>query len=620
MNPQTLARFLEQDGYEPSRRYRKLLCGEPFSPFDGEGTSAHRHQVWEWCLWLAQEGYGRLGLPRELGGNPLELYHLAVALGHFDFSLMVKYCVHFGLAMQALGRLGTERHHDLLKRASTLEVAGVFAMTETDHGSNVQALETQAVYEIESQEFVLTTPHPGARKDYIGGAAANGNVAVVFAQLRIGAEEYGVHAFVVPIRDDQGNALPGILLEDCGTKGGLNGVDNGRITFDQVRVPRQNLLDKHGQVHEDGSYECGEMSSARRFFTMIGNLVAGRIMVTASAQAGARTCLTIALRYAGRRKQFGPPEGEEVPILSYQVHQRRLMPPLATLFAIDSALAEAVTRYDQYLKDGVEDRKLETFAGALKAYTSSFAVRLAQECRECCGGAGYLAENRLTEIRNDIDIFTTFEGDNTILYLLVARNLLTDYRRELDGPAVVKALQWATKGFSLAAQANPLKAREMDVTSVDFLSYSFRYRYERLRFTLASRVRGRISSGQDLFEVMNRCQEHCLLLGQAYIENKIYRCMRNRVESCPPGWDEQVLTKLFQLYSLSRLEADRGWFLEQGYFSSKQSTNIRDQVLKLCWELSKEAPALIESFELPDALIRAPIVTQQISQRGVARK
>ena len=121
-------------------------------------------------------------------------------------------------------------------------------MTETGHGSNVQALRTTATYDAETQEFVIHTPDDDARKDYIGNAARDGRMAVVFAQLIAGGEERGVHALLVPIRDEHGDPCPGVRLEDCGAKLGLNGVDNGRIWFDHVRVPRENLLDRYAQV------------------------------------------------------------------------------------------------------------------------------------------------------------------------------------------------------------------------------------------------------------------------------------------------------------------------------------------------------------------------------------
>lgn len=165
-------------------------------------------------------------------------------------------------------------------------------MTETGHGSDVQSLETTATYDSATQEFVIDSATGSARKDYIGGAAETATVAAVFAQLTTDDENHGVHCFLVPIRDAQGNDLPGVTTSDCHYKGGLPGVDNGRIVFDHVRVPRENLLNRYADVEPDGSYRSSIESDGRRFFTMIGTLIRGRVSVGGSAGAAARVALT----------------------------------------------------------------------------------------------------------------------------------------------------------------------------------------------------------------------------------------------------------------------------------------------------------------------------------------
>ena len=185
-------------------------------------------------------------------------------------------------------------------------------MTETGHGSDVQSLETTATYDAETEEFVIDSPTPTARKDYIGGAAETATMASVFAQL-ITTEDgkpvnHGVHCVLVPIRDADGNDLPGVTTSDCDYKGGLPGVDNGRIVFDHVRVPRVNLLNKYGDVAPDGTYSSPIDNPNRRFFTMLGTLIRGRITVGGSAGAAARVALDIATRYALQRRQFSAPD------------------------------------------------------------------------------------------------------------------------------------------------------------------------------------------------------------------------------------------------------------------------------------------------------------------------
>ena len=255
-----------------------------------------------------------------------------------------------------------------MEKIISLELLGCFAMTETGHGSDVQSLETTATYDAETEEFVIDSPTPTSRKDYIGGAAETATIAAVFAQL-ITPEDgepvnHGVHCFVVPIRDDEGNDLPGVTTSDCHYKGGLPGVDNGRIMFDHVRVPRVNLLNKYGDVAPDGTYSSPIENPNRRFFTMIGTLIRGRVTVGGSAGAAARVALDIATRYALQRRQFSAPDDDgEVLIMDYLVHQRRLFPLIARSYALQFAQNELVSKcHDLQTSDNPdaeEQRELE---------------------------------------------------------------------------------------------------------------------------------------------------------------------------------------------------------------------------------------------------------------------
>jgi acyl-CoA oxidase len=90
-------------------------------------------------------------------------------------------------------------------------------------------------------------------KFWIGATANLANMTVVFAQLYIGDKHHGPHAFVVPIRNKKNhNVLPGITIGDCGLKNGCNGIDNGFLIFKNVRIPRDNLLDRFSSVTSDG--------------------------------------------------------------------------------------------------------------------------------------------------------------------------------------------------------------------------------------------------------------------------------------------------------------------------------------------------------------------------------
>ena len=107
--------------------------------------------------------------------------------------------------------------------------------------------------------------------------------------------------------------LPGVRIEDCGAKLGLNGVDNGRIWFDHVRVPRENLLDHYAQVAPDGTYFSPIENPTKRFFTMIGTLIQGRISVSGASISGVQ----------GRADDRRPPRAGAPPVRPARAARRR---------------------------------------------------------------------------------------------------------------------------------------------------------------------------------------------------------------------------------------------------------------------------------------------------------
>lgn len=309
----------------------------------------------------------------------------------------------------------------------------MFAMTELGHGSNVRAIETEATYDAATDEFVVHTPHMAARKAYIGNAL-DGDYAIVFAQLRVGGVSRGPHAFVVPIR--HGGVLGrGVQACDMGQKEGLNGVDNGTLAFDHVRIPRSHLLNRFGSVDAHGTYTTPIASDTKRFNAMLSALVGTRIALVFSATTAMKVALAISVRYARSRRQFGPKLADpERPIAEYQTHQLRLMPLLALSVGLTFAGQHAAAQLEECLERMDEgNREVQALCAGLKAYATWKCVQVMQTCRECCGGQGYMVENRLAVMRADTDVYTTFEGDNTVLVQQVAKDLLAHYSTRFGG-------------------------------------------------------------------------------------------------------------------------------------------------------------------------------------------
>ena len=328
-----LRRLLDGRWAEQRQLARKLADRPLFVPQVGLTVEEQRRRTYDQLMALAAEGVTGIGFPTEYGGGG-DLGASIVAfemLAMGDLSLMVKVGVQFGLFGGAVLHLGNPEHHRrYLADIAGGRLLGCFAMTEHGHGSDVAALRTTATYDPAGEEFVLETPDDDARKEYIGNAARDGRFAVVFAQLVTGGESHGVHAFLLPIRDEDGNPMPGVRIADCGFKAGLNGVDNGQLWFSEVRVPRAALLDRYGSVAPDGSYSTPIENQTKRFFTMLGTLIQGRISVAGGAGSATKVALRIALHYAERRTQFTAPGRDgEVLLLDYLSHQRKLLPALA---------------------------------------------------------------------------------------------------------------------------------------------------------------------------------------------------------------------------------------------------------------------------------------------------
>jgi acyl-CoA oxidase len=505
-------------------------------------------------------------------------------------------------------------------------------MSETGHGSNVQRVETTATWDSDAGEFVVESPSESARKDYIGNAALDGRMAVVFCQLVVGGESRGVHALLVPIRHDDGSPVEGVEISDCGEKLGLNGVDNGRLMFHSVRVDRDALLDRYAEVTPDGEYRSPIENENRRFFTMLGTLVQGRVSVGGAAISATKSALTIAIRHGARRRQFGPPDSEEeFPLLDFRVHQRRLLPALARTYALHFAQECVVAELDRIfgsLGEGEEEaerdrRELETRAAGLKAIATWHATETIQTCREACGGAGYLSENRLGELKADTDVFTTFEGDNTILLQLVAKSLLTDYRDEFEelGPMAtagfVVSQAWETvversAGRELIQRLTddlvPSRERDEDLLDREYQLGLFRWREEHVLSGAARRLRqGLGEDGADPFEVFNDCQDHVLVAARAHVHREVLEDFCATIDRAEEDEMRTVLDRLCDLYVLGELERDRAWFQEHGRISSTRAKMITRTVNGLCASLRPHAEDLVDAFGIPDELLAAPI-------------
>jgi acyl-CoA oxidase len=629
VDPQALRRVLDGRWAQVRDEARETMRDPVFAPRDDLSFHEQRDHIFEQLKAIAKTNGPKLLFPRAYGG----LDEVGGAISGFetqafgDLSLLVKGGVQWGLFGGTVRHLGTKRHHDrYLESIMTVDLPGCFAMTETGHGSDVQALRTTATYDPETDEFVICTPDDDARKDYIGNAAQHGRMAAVFAQLITGEECHGVHAFLVPLRNDSGDVLPGVHIEDDGVKAGLNGVDNGRIAFDNVRIPRDNLLDRFGSVDANGAYSSPIDNINKRFFTMLGALVQGRISISGAAVSAGKKALTIAVRYGERRRQFKAPGGDsEIAILDYLAHQRVLLPALAKTYALSFAQTDLVAELHEVQTDRPDDdearRKLETHAAALKAISTWHATRTIQDCREACGGAGYLAVNQLVELKADTDVFTTFEGDNTVLLQLVAKTLLTNYQAEFGELDTLHTVRFVAEQVAEVVierigarslvqrlvDAIPGTDEDTNLLDRDYQMSLLAWREKHALEGVARRLRKGFEADADPFDVFNGTQDHLLLAARAHIDARILEAFTDAIDTLEDSDTKTLLSRVADLHALHTIETERAWFLEHNRITQTRSKAITAAVNALCQQLRPFARVLVDAFGIPEELITAPI-------------
>ncbi|MDI6034385.1 acyl-CoA dehydrogenase [Flavobacterium sp. LB2P84] len=607
-----LTQILDGEQSAIINKVKSIISRPEFAYEASTDTAVYREKVYDWCKILAEENLGNMAYPKQYGGgeNIGDYFAIMETLSYHDLSLVIKFGVQFGLWGMSIQSLGTEKHYSkYLKNIGSLQLPGCFAMTETNHGSNVKGIETTATYNHDSQTFIIHTPHENAQKEYIGNAAVHGQMATVFAKLIIDKIDYGVNAFIVPIRDTNSKILKGITIGDCGLKMGLNGVDNGTIRFENVSIPKENMLDRFASVNDDGKFESPIPSDNRRFFTMLGTLVGGRIGIPRSALAAAKSGLTIAIKYSDKRRQFGPEGGSEVPILNYRMHQRRLIPLLAKTYAIHFALHYLTSRFMN--KKESEMQEIEALAAGMKAYSTWSTTAVLQECREACGGKGYLSENRIDALKNDTEIYTTFEGDNTVLMQLVAKNRLSEFRKSFGKMDAMGIINYVYENAKTAiSEKNPIVTRKTDdihILDEEFHLTAFQHREKTTLASAAKRLKKLIDGGLEPYDAFNVVQHQMIDVAQAYLERIVLEQFQKAIQSIEDKKSKEIMLKLSQLYALSQIEKNKGWYLEDGYMEGVKTKAIRKMVNQLCWEIRPDAVSLVNAFDIPESCLAAPI-------------
>ncbi|CAN1259018.1 Peroxisomal acyl-coenzyme A oxidase 1 [Linum perenne] len=510
--------------------------------------------------------------------------------------------LHWGMFVPAIKGQGTdEQQKKWLPLAYRMQIIGCYAQTELGHGSNVQGLETTATFDHKTDEFVIHSPTLTSSKWWPGGLGKVSTHAVVYARLVTDGQEHGVHGFIVQLRSlDDHMPLPGITIGDIGMKfgnGAYNTMDNGVLHFDHVRIPRDQMLMRVLQVTREG--KCVESNVPRQL--IYGTMVYVRQKIVADASRALSRAVCIATRYSAVRRQFGSQNGVETQVIDYKTQQSRLFPLLASAYAfrfVGEWLKLLYTDVTQRLQASDFSTLPEVHActAGLKSLTTSATADGIEECRKLCGGHGYLCSSGLPELFAVYVPACTYEGDNVVLLLQVARFLMKTVAQLPSGKKPLGTTSYLGRVEHLAQYRCGVEKAEHWLNPSVILEV-FESRAARMCVNRAQKLDSFSNPEEGFAELSAFLAEAAVAHCQLIVVSKFIEKLQQDI---PGEGVKQQLQNLCNIYALNLINRHLGDFLSTGTITTKQASLANDQLRSLFSQVRPNAIALVDAFNYSD--------------------
>ncbi|MFD8493103.1 acyl-CoA dehydrogenase [Amycolatopsis sp. NPDC059657] len=491
--------------------------------------------------------------------------------------------IHYCLAVGAIKEFGTGRD-DLaryLGEVDSMASIGTLVVTEIGHGNSHAAIRTEARYDQATREFVLHTPDAGARK-FMSNNALPGvaKVGVVYARLIVGEDDHGVFGFVVRLRDETG-VTAGVRIRPLPETPFLE-LDYASIEFDGARLPKHRWLRDRATLDNDGTFHDPLGDTAARLQRSLTVRENAWVASAAGLAAVSRAAVAIAIRHAGHRISRSRVSAER-PVLEFRTQQRALFGALAAAYASTCLVNRAKRAWIATMTGSTEEHGIFALGrtlGLVKAAACWTAERVTTECGLRAGAHGMFTANRLVEYQGFAHLLNPAAGDSHLIALEAGRALAAgeQYRPPEAGKPSARELTDPRLWTELA------EARE-------------RLLHARLTEELGRAHR----RGQPPFDAWNNRLPLALELARVHADRLELACFTDAVTT------DATLEPLIALYALERVERDIGFHLAENLLTVEQARAIPALLNACCEKLTYSVHDLVNAFELPPELLRAPI-------------
>ncbi|MEV0247505.1 hypothetical protein AB0H76_13010 [Nocardia sp. NPDC050712] len=573
-----LADILRHGSLEFHRQLQHVLSSPDYAVTEKMSQQQRRENAYNHLRYLV----------KEIGSTHAVATDLPALFAVFDWSAVLATDLiplisgHYNLASGSLATL-TDAHSagPYLEDLDDASAIGVMLLTEFGCGSNIQFMQTTATFDPATQEFVLDTPHPRARKFMPSVGIPVSRVCVVGARyLDANGVDQGVHLFAARLRGADGTAAPGVRITQLDHQP-LVIMDNSVISFDGLRVKRNAWLSNNlATIDDNGVLTWRDESSRKRgFASAISQLTVGRLALSSCLNAAARSSLYIALRYASRRA---------VPLSPNQTPLMLDLPHVRDTLLTDLAGTLARTIYGNAVKttlatSDLTDRDTVVSVMLAKHFIQLHALATVTDARLKLAAQGMFSANRVADYLGVCHAAITGEGDCYVLGSVAGRVLAKHLAGKPTPEHVVH--DPADPGDRLGL----FQARTLTIVS------------EAQRYMATSDLADRLAVIPDALELAEAyCAEEALQLLHQYA-------------------DHPEIVAVRDVFALHLLDQNAAWYLTRGLLDIAGASTIKRELRRAIDTLVEHLPAILDAFELDDEILGAPALAEDLPAAWDAR-